>query len=77
MSPTGSTTARVEGVGPTRDRSLEVALLEIEVGWVEFGEAAQAVAVEADATPFASELVVLVCAGALLFVAGVLLELAL
>jgi hypothetical protein len=38
---------------------------------------AQAVAVEADATPFASELLVLVCAGALLFVAGVLLELAL
>ncbi len=38
---------------------------------------AQAVAVEADTAPFASELVVLVCAGGVLFGAGILLELAL
>jgi hypothetical protein len=36
---------------------------------------AQAVAVEADATPFMSELVLLVCAGAVLFGAGLLVEL--
>ena len=36
---------------------------------------AGAVAVEVDATPFMSELVVLVCAGAVLFGAGLLVEL--
>jgi hypothetical protein len=35
----------------------------------------QAVAVEADTTPFMSELVVLVCAGGVLFGAGLLVEL--
>ena len=37
---------------------------------------AEAIAVEADATPFMSELVLLVCAGAVLFGAGLLVELA-
>ena len=36
----------------------------------------EAIAVEADATPFMSELVLLVCAGAVLFGAGLLVELA-
>jgi hypothetical protein len=35
----------------------------------------EAIAVEADATPFMSELVLLVCAGAVLFGAGLLVEL--
>ena len=36
----------------------------------------EAIAVEVDATPFMSELVLLVCAGAVLFGAGLLVELA-